>query len=184
MQSCPSAGSEAKKNPNHVLVIYWVLLNLERKQIPKAGNDPETITIWEKPSCASVTLFQAILIYVPGSLTHYQMEICFQMPLGVCHSRLVTFAHFRRQTCPHIFKLPERCSPRKVLGSLADSTNHLMRFICSWTAAGLQPRTLAHGVSSRRFAESEIKMPHAARKGWLPCLLPNPFSPGFPKETR
>lgn len=129
---------------------------------------------------ASVTLFRTILICVPGSLTHYQMEICFQSPFGICHSRLVTFARFRRQTCADIFKLPERCSPRKVLGSLADSTSHLTRFVCSRTAAGLQPRTLAHRVCSRRSAESEIKMPHVARKGRLPRLLPNPFSPGFP----
>lgn len=90
----------------------------------------------------------------------------------------------RRRTCPHIFKLPERGSPRKVLGSLADSTSHLMRFICSWTVAGLQPRTLAHRVCSWRLAESKIKKPRVARKGWLACLLPNPFSPGFPKETQ
>lgn len=107
-------------------------VNSKGRKWPRGHNN-----MWKAKTGASVTLFQTILICgpSPGSLTHYQMEICFQMPLGICHSRLVTFAHFRRQTCADIFKLPERCSPRKVLGSLADSTNHLTRFFGCWPPA-------------------------------------------------
>lgn len=143
IQSYPSAGPEAKKTPNLFLVFIGFCWTWKGNKFQRQEMTHRPLQYVKSQTGASVALFQTILICVPGSLTHYQMEICFQMPLGICHSWLVTFAHFkkvatpgwwhlhlsRRQTCPDSFKLPERCSPRKVLGSLADSTSHLMCFI-------------------------------------------------------
>lgn len=124
-QSGPLLGSGQRNYPP--LFLYSMGFAEPGKEVnSKGGNDPETITICEKPS--------RYLFYFQN-----YSDLCPRKPNPLPDGNLfpdawasATHRHLhvsRRQTCPDGFKLPERGNSRRVLRSLAGSTDHLTCFV-------------------------------------------------------